>query len=74
MFKFEDLEGNGHAILDSRFKANHDAGNIPTSINLPFTLMFNQDKSFKSPDEMRDILEHIGALEDATGQPVITSC
>lgn len=36
--------------------------------------MLNQDRSFKSAEEMREILESVGALEDATGQPVITSC
>jgi thiosulfate/3-mercaptopyruvate sulfurtransferase len=36
--------------------------------------MFNQNKSFKSLEEMQGIFESVGALEDATGQPVVTSC
>jgi hypothetical protein len=29
--------------------------------------MFNQNKSFKSLEEMQGIFESVGALEDATG-------
>lgn len=36
--------------------------------------MLNADKTFKSEEDVRDVFESIGAMEDATGQPVITSC
>ena len=47
IFFFEDIAKNELAILDSRFKPNFDAGHLPGSTSLPFTIVFNADKSFK---------------------------
>ena len=47
------------------------AGHIPGSRNVPYTDLLNDDKTMKSPDEMRAIFEAAGV---DLGKPVITTC
>ena len=72
----------GPSILDARgagrFKgespeprAGLRAGHIPGSYSLPFTSLLNDDATYKSPDEIRQILLKQGVTEDSS---VITSC
>jgi 3-mercaptopyruvate sulfurtransferase SseA len=37
-------------IIDTRHSNFHSMGNIPSSINIPFTEMLNEDKTFKNVD------------------------
>jgi hypothetical protein len=37
-------------IIDTRHGNFHSMGNIPSSINIPFTEMLNEDKTFKNVD------------------------
>ena len=42
-------------IIDSRFEAIYSQGNIPASLNIPFTSVINADKTFKSAAELMKI-------------------
>ena len=64
---YDDVSRMEDAVLDSRFPNIFQQGNIPGSTNVPFNLMLNQDSTFKSEEEVREILESVGGLEDATG-------
>ena len=41
---------------------------------MPFTLVLNADRSFKSADEIVRVFESVGDLEDPKDQPVVVSC
>jgi thiosulfate/3-mercaptopyruvate sulfurtransferase len=47
------------------------AGHIPGARNVPYTLLLNDDKTMKTPDQTRAIFEAAGVDLD---QPIITSC
>jgi thiosulfate/3-mercaptopyruvate sulfurtransferase len=47
------------------------AGHIPGARNLPYTLVLNDDKTMKSPDEIKAAFEAAGV---DLGKPIITSC
>lgn len=47
------------------------AGHIPGSHNVPFLTLLNDDKTMKSPDEVRAIFEAAGV---DLNKPIITSC
>lgn len=46
-------------------------GHIPNAIMLPSNDLYNADRTFKSPAEMRRMLEHLGVRPD---RPVYTYC
>lgn len=46
-------------------------GHIPGSFNLPFPLLFNQDRTFRSADELRRAFEGAGV---DLGRPIVTTC
>lgn len=58
-------------IIDSRFNANYVAGHLPTSVNLPFTAVLNDDKTFKSPEELQSLFK---TMNISNSQEVIVSC
>ncbi|MEM9879845.1 MAG: 3-mercaptopyruvate sulfurtransferase [Pseudomonadota bacterium] len=47
------------------------AGHIPGSINMPYTLFFGEDGTFKSQTEMTQLFEEHGVDLDA---PIVTTC
>lgn len=47
------------------------SGHIPGSRNVPFTTLLNDDKTMKTPDEMRAVFEAAGVN---LSKPVITTC
>ncbi|MGB0900656.1 3-mercaptopyruvate sulfurtransferase [Halocynthiibacter sp.] len=47
------------------------SGRIPNSKNVPFATVLNDDKTMKSPTDLRAVFEAAGA---DLGKPVITSC
>jgi thiosulfate/3-mercaptopyruvate sulfurtransferase len=54
--KYEDMvklsKDKSLPIIDSRFANIFQQGNIPSSINLPFTAFINEDKTFKTPEQI----------------------
>lgn len=80
--KEQILAGPGCALLDARGSGRFEAsepeprpglagGHIPGSRNLPFGQLYNEDGTFRSPDELRDLFE--GAGIDPS-KPFIASC
>ena len=80
--KEQILEGTGCALADARGKGRFEAtepepragiagGHIPGARNLPFGLLYNQDGTFKSVEELRQAFADAG-LEPA--KPFIASC
>lgn len=47
------------------------SGRIPGSFNVPFNVLINADKTFKSPQELRVIFEDSGV---DLNKPIVTSC
>ena len=53
VFKFEDIGNKKFGkMLDSRFTQVFDKGHVPESISIPFTDLLNEDRSFKTSDEL----------------------
>ena len=80
--KQQILAGPGCALADARGKGRFEAtepepragiagGHIPGARNLPFGQLYNEDGTFKSPDELRRLFTHAGL---DPGQPFIASC
>jgi thiosulfate/3-mercaptopyruvate sulfurtransferase len=80
--KAEILAGTGCALADARGKGRFEAtepeprpgiagGHIPGARNLPFGMLYNEDGTFKSPDELRRAFAEAG-LDPA--KPFIASC
>ncbi|XP_062591038.1 thiosulfate sulfurtransferase-like [Saccostrea cucullata] len=46
-------------------------GHIPGSLNIPYSLFFNEDMTFKSKDELQDLFEDAGLDLD---KPIVSSC
>jgi thiosulfate/3-mercaptopyruvate sulfurtransferase len=49
-----------YPILDTRGASMYQQGHIPSSLNAPFNLFLNEDKTFKQPAEIKKILEDLG--------------
>jgi len=60
-------------ILDSRFAQVYDKGSIPDSLNIPFTEVLNEDRSFRSAEELELIFKEYG-LDDPKNQKAVMSC
>lgn len=69
----------GHAVVDALGPEYHygaqkffdRAGHVPNAILMPTTDFFNDDKTFKSPDEIRRLARHAGIRP---GQVVHSHC
>jgi thiosulfate/3-mercaptopyruvate sulfurtransferase len=76
---FEDMVNlvknpdHGIPIIDSRFDNIFSQGNIPGSKNLPFTGLLNPDKTFKSAEEIKKVLQSVG-IENPESAPIISTC
>jgi rhodanese-related sulfurtransferase len=60
-------------IIDSRFSHVYSNGHIPSSINVPFTQVLNEDKTYKSAEELTQILKQAG-FSDPVNQQYVLSC
>ena len=80
--KQQILAGPGCALADARGKGRFEAkdpeprpgiagGHIPGARNLPFGLLYNEDGTFKPPEELRRLFDEAG-LDPA--KPFIASC
>jgi thiosulfate/3-mercaptopyruvate sulfurtransferase len=80
--KQELLGGNHEPLLDARGKARFEGsepdprpgvapGHIPGARNLPFGSLYNEDGTFKSPEEIRRLFGEAGI---DPGQPFVASC
>lgn len=49
------------------------SGHIPGSVNLPFPSLLTQEKSFKSPQELRDVFASVGVTE-SHDKKIIVMC
>jgi thiosulfate/3-mercaptopyruvate sulfurtransferase len=78
----QELLGGIQALLDARGKGRFEGseadprpgvapGHIPGARNLPFSALYNEDGSFKSPDEMERLFAEAG-IDHA--QPFVASC
>lgn len=52
-------------------RAGLRAGHMPGSLNLPFDQLLNEDKTYKSDDEMRQLIKQAGI---DLQKPIVTSC
>lgn len=60
-------------LLDARPPPIHQAGHIPTALNVPFAEFLNSDKTYKSPEEIKAILKKKG-IENPESSQIIVSC
>lgn len=58
-------------VIDGRPKEAFDAGNIPGSINLPFSTLKDEDGFIRDKNEIQEIFKKAGV---DTNQPMIFSC
>jgi thiosulfate/3-mercaptopyruvate sulfurtransferase len=76
------LSGVGLPLLDARGKPRFEgsepeprpglsSGHIPGARNIPYSSVYNEDGTFKSPDELRGLFEEAGANGE---QPFVASC
>ena len=61
-------------IIDARFETVYNRGKIPTSKNIPFPQVLNEDKTFKSADQLRQLFESKGGVKDPTKDEVVLTC
>ena len=71
VYMFDDISEN-HLILDSRFKQVFDQGCIPKSVNIPFTEVLNEDRSFKCEKELEKVFKTYGVSDPSTQEIVLT--
>ena len=74
VFTFEEIATNEKAMLDTRFKANYDEGHIPGCTLMPFNMFMNADGSFKDHEDIKELLQVVGGMENPVEQPVVTTC
>ena len=53
----ENIKNNENLIIDTRNKESFNHMNIPGSINLPFKNFLNHDNTFKTKEEIMDIVD-----------------
>ncbi|OMJ91058.1 hypothetical protein SteCoe_6414 [Stentor coeruleus] len=61
---FEDIvkvsKDKSEEIIDSRPAKSFQESSIPNSFGLPFDLMYKNDKTFKKPEELKELFEKTG--------------
>ncbi|WP_321392121.1 3-mercaptopyruvate sulfurtransferase [Emcibacter sp.] len=79
---FGNLESKREQVVDARSAARFNAeseeprpgmksGHIPGSLNLPYDQLFNEDGTYRSPEQIRQIFEETGV---DLHKPIITTC
>jgi thiosulfate/3-mercaptopyruvate sulfurtransferase len=67
-----DARSNGRFLgTDPEPRAELKSGRIPNSFNLPFNTLMNEDKTFKTPADIKKSFEESGVN---LNEPIITSC
>jgi len=77
----ENIESKAAQLIDARSHRRfagleneiqgRSTGHIPFSSNLPFTMLFNEDGTYKSLDKLQAAFNQIGSEKD---KPIITTC
>ena len=77
----ENIESKAAQLIDARSHRRfagleneiqgRSTGHIPFSSNLPFTMLFNEDGTYKSLDKLQEAFNQIGSEKD---KPIITTC
>ncbi|MCG9969097.1 sulfurtransferase [Pelotomaculum terephthalicicum JT] len=60
------VSGNDYFIVDARSDAEYAKGHIPGSMNIPSTLLFNKDMTFKPSPQLRELFESKKITQDKT--------
>ena len=67
-----DARSNGRFLgTEPEPRTTLKSGRIPNSFNVPFNTLFNDDKTFKSPNDIKEIFLNSGA---DLNKPIVTSC
>ena len=77
-----DIDSKAEQVVDARSGGRFNAsepepragmrgGHIPNSMNVPFPAVLREDRSFKTPDEIRAIFTGVGVNLEA---PITTTC
>ncbi|MFC7050334.1 3-mercaptopyruvate sulfurtransferase [Emcibacter nanhaiensis] len=78
----ENLNSKREQVVDARSAARFNAeseeprpgmksGHIPGSLNLPYERLFNENGTYKSPEEMEQVFADAGV---DLSQPIVTTC
>jgi thiosulfate/3-mercaptopyruvate sulfurtransferase len=68
----QEFSGELIAMAGYEQEGAQRSGHIPGAISVPWAQAVNEDGTFKSADELRELYESKGVLED--GKPVIAYC
>jgi len=79
---FMNMRSAKEQVIDARSQARFEgtepeprkglrSGHIPGAYNVPYSMLFNDDHTYKAPDDIRVIFEAAGVDLD---KPVVTSC
>lgn len=68
------VSGGSYKLLDSRFEAPFKQGHIPSAVNMPFVKLLNQDKTFKSDDQIVEMFKTQAGMSDPINDQVVSSC
>ncbi len=60
-------------LLDTRHPLKYEHGNIPNSINIPYTSFTNPDHTFKTKEAIEEVFEEKG-LSDVNSKKIISYC
>ncbi|MEL6373632.1 MAG: 3-mercaptopyruvate sulfurtransferase [Pseudomonadota bacterium] len=52
-------------------RAGLRSGHMPGALNLPYELLYNEDRTYKSPEDLRALFDQAGIDRS---QPIVTSC
>jgi len=69
--KSNALSTNPKQVLDARGEKRFNEKHIPQSFSVPFTELFNEDKTFKSQE---DLLKYFGQKNVDVDSDIVTSC
>lgn len=61
-------------LIDTKVSDFFAAGNIPSSKNIPFYTLLKEDLTFKSADELRELIKSEAGVEDPGNERTVVSC
>ncbi|TNV76535.1 hypothetical protein FGO68_gene10564 [Halteria grandinella] len=74
IFMFEQINKTSKQIVDTRVESVYANGTIPKAINIPFTKVLNDDKTYKRPEQIQEVLEMNGIKNPQINEDVVLSC